>query len=220
VNSAIQAQTLVLNNRPIAVDADGFPQIIGLYSSVPQSGKSTLAVHARIAYNYAPMHFALPLKAMLGNLLKSLNPQFTEQDIYRRLYGDLKESHVPFLEKSTRELMQTLGTDWGRNMVHPDLWVMAFDGALRLTTPTLTKPRVIIDDLRFPNEFEYLHMKGGIVVRVTRLGQTLDTDHASEGALDDYPFDAHIMRPSGAIADLQADFDTLLHTIRTQPQKD
>jgi hypothetical protein len=35
----------------------------------------------------------------------------------------LKETPLPVIGKSPREIMQTLGTEWGRRLVNPDLWV-------------------------------------------------------------------------------------------------
>jgi hypothetical protein len=44
--------------------------------------------------------------------------------------------------------MVTLGTEWGRDAVHPDLWVRLWAASGPRTS------RVVVEDVRFPNEVE------------------------------------------------------------------
>ena len=92
-----------------------------------------------------------------------------------------------------RKLLQLLGTDCGRDIIHPDIWVNAlfadyrgkdllrtkdkgiFDGCinkeLQLSNNVkLVKPisNWIITDVRFPNEAKAIKDRGGIVIRVDR----------------------------------------------------
>ena len=52
---------------------------------------------------------------------------------------------------------------------------------------------VVIDDLRFPNEYEMLKDIGACLVKITRPGYTKQHDHPSDGALDDYHFDIELV---------------------------
>ena len=73
-----------------------------------------------------------------------------------------KEQPLPWLGKSPRELLQTLGTEWGRESVHPEIWVrtaMRRAAACRLA---------VITDCRFANEAEAIRGGGGVVWQVRR----------------------------------------------------
>ena len=45
---------------------------------------------------------------------------------------------------------------------------------------------VVISDVRFPNEVDYIHSLGGKVISLGKVGQKTDGQHESETALDDY----------------------------------
>ncbi len=80
-----------------------------------------------------------------------------------------------------RLLLQLLGTDCGRNIIHPNIWVNA---TMKDYTPTLYKnidmlsenflkpvekfPDWIITDVRFPDEVKAVQRKDGIVIRINR----------------------------------------------------
>lgn len=63
---------------------------------------------------------------------------------------------------SPRLALQMMGTEAGRDVFHPDLWVLSLERKLELY------PNVVIADVRFPNEIEFIQSKGGFVVRVKR----------------------------------------------------
>jgi hypothetical protein len=62
--------------------------------------------------------------------------------------------------------------------------------------------KVVIADIRFPNEAEAIKKLGGKVFRLERPGVKAANDHISEHALNDYSFDGHINNDSD-IEDLQ-----------------
>ena len=120
------------------------------------------------------------------------------------------------IKLTPRLLLQLLGTECGREIIHPNIWVNALfadynplmtmtpvmidfskkDSVTKLNEPTPVQyPNWIITDVRFPNEAQAIKNRGGIVIRVNRLDvdkfttnfpQTL---HPSETALDNYDFD-------------------------------
>jgi hypothetical protein len=63
--------------------------------------------------------------------------------------------------------------------------------------------KVVIDDVRFPNEAEMIRNLGGELWLVDRPGVAYDGDHASEGALADVLPDA-VINNSGSLENLQA----------------
>lgn len=118
------------------------------------SGKSTAADHLVEKYGYVKHTFAGPLKAMVAAL--GVTPaQITDPH--------LKVVPIPhFGNKSPREIMQTLGTEWGRHMIHPDIWVNAW----KRTLPDAEN--IVVDDCRFDNEVEIIRTLGGKVIKMRR----------------------------------------------------
>lgn len=135
------------------------------------SGKSTIAAQLA-AQGYTVVKFAGPLKAMLRAL------GLTDAEIE----GDLKEKPCPLLGGRTpRYAMQTLGTEWGRNLIAPDLWVAAWQHAVRGVLAS--GGRVVVDDCRFRNELAAAMEMGGVAVRLVRDGAGT-VAHVSETGLD------------------------------------
>src|SRR5690606_32540033 len=87
------------------------PRIIGL-AGPAGSGKSTVAAILRSRHAYCELPFAKRIKDALANLLE-IAPFELERH---------KEEPLPWLGVSPRYMMQTLGTEWGRTMIHPDIW--------------------------------------------------------------------------------------------------
>ena len=160
-------------------------KLIGLYSSVPQCGKSTVARYLRDEHNYAVMPFARTLKAMLVPLLTSLG--YNEFEVQRLIAHD-KQHVVTELGVTVRHLMQTLGTEWGRQCVAPDVW-------LRVWRKSVERyDRVVVDDVRFPNEADLIKTLGGEMWLVERPGVSREgAAHASEGSLARWRFDRTIV---------------------------
>ncbi|WP_107407970.1 hypothetical protein [Streptomyces sp. CC77] len=89
-----------------------------------------------------------------------------------------------------RELLQRCGTEAGRHVLGPDVWV----NALFQDEATWEAP-VVVTDVRFPNEAEAIKARGGLLVRIDRPGQPPigEAGHISEHAVDAWPFDAVII---------------------------
>jgi hypothetical protein len=178
-------------------------QIIALYSPWPQCGKSTVAKRLVEAHGYLVSPLAHSIKEMLEDLLRSFMPSMEAK---RRLWGDMKEEPIPQLGGLTaRRLMQTLGTEWGRNL-DPEFWLKVKDAQLGRLGPS--NP-VVVDDMRFPNEFEMLKKRGAVTVKVLRRGgPNYGTAHASEGALNEHVFD-YVIPNYGGLTSLYAAVDDI-----------
>lgn len=177
--------------------------IIGLYSPAPQSGKTTASEYIQTRYNYERISFASPLKSMLETLLGYLD--FPNKNAY--LYGDCKEVHIPVLDATGRHLMQTLGTEWGRMAVDPNLWVRVLDHRIR----NRPQQNFIIDDMRFPNEAHYIRDTGGVIIKIVRSYKNAHK-HASEGSLDALPFDFTVDNTT-TLTSLYCQLDEILENI-------
>lgn len=134
------------------------------------SGKSTIA--AALVQSLKDdgvaaevLSFATPLKLMLQALF-----DYAEPDDHRAAWrwAETKERPSPVLGGRTpRHAMQTLGAEWGRDLVHPDLWLSLAKERVRQVEQAGTTC-VVFDDARFPNEVEWIMASSGAVVRVSR----------------------------------------------------
>jgi hypothetical protein len=166
-------------------------RLIGLYSHAPGSGKSTVA---NMLWNYKKLSFADPLRKFSAQILSSLG--------YNGLacLRDKKEEKIAELGVSPRQMMQTLGTEWGRSCIHPDLWIMVAAGTVE---EQLKRGRnVVIDDVRFPNEAKMIRKFGGELWLIDRPRVVYEGGHSSEGALIDVLPD-EVVHNSGSLGHLR-----------------
>jgi hypothetical protein len=117
---------------------------------------------------------------------------------------DVKEAVIPWLGKSPRQMLQSMGTEWGRDSIHPEIWVRI---AMERAVPHLATGRgVVVTDVRFDNEAQAIINAGGEVWRVTRADwRCLDAstaDHKSEAGVSDHLI-ARTIDNSGSLDDLR-----------------
>lgn len=155
-------------------------KIIGLWSPGPQQGKSTIASYLATQHGYARLPFAAPLKRMTHQLLRELghsDERIAEMDACGKMVPIHRE--IPTTLRST---YQTLGTDWGRKLIHPNIWVVLWLeqlAALRKLVAGSSCPGIVVDDVRFQNEMDCIVNEGGTMWTVSRPGCERG-DHASE----------------------------------------
>lgn len=133
-------------------------------------GKDTVAdMVMRKFPEFQRRSFAQPLKTMLAVGLGLSQAQ---------LNGDMEDkSRIdPRYGCSARWLMQTLGTEWGRNIIDPDIWLTALKPRIENCS------HVIITDVRFANEAAYIRKKGKLVHVWGRGG--IDGAHESENPIE------------------------------------
>jgi hypothetical protein len=168
------------------------PHLIALVG-LAGSGKSTAAKYLTANHGYRVEKFAGPLKDMLRAF------GLTEAHIE----GDLKEAPCDLLGGRTpRYAMQTLGTEWGRDLIHPSLWTGAWMARAR-------GGLVVTDDCRFENEAEAVRRLGGMIIRVARPSLGNVVHHASESGQSRIQSDRYIVN-GGTPADLFAQIDAVL----------
>ncbi len=171
-------------------------RLVALYSPAPQSGKTTIANYLLVS-GWRPVSFAAPIKRLVTQLLTEIG--ISDADA-RRLVNTDKEETIPQLRTTARHMLQTLGTEYGRNCIHPQIWTMCAEA--RIQKLLSEGYPVVIDDCRFPNEAALIRRLGGEVWRLSRPDAARTTTHPSEGGLDDYPlFDRHLVN-NGTLLDL------------------
>ena len=133
-------------------------------------GKTTIAKAAQAwAINSKIVSFATPIKEMLWQMGVP----------YESLNGNDKEVIIDPLGKSGRELMQSLGTEWGRKTINEHIWVFAMQKQIE----RMSEEIIIIDDLRFPNEANWVLVNDGIIIELKRDGIECNDNHSSEQPL-------------------------------------
>jgi len=149
-------------------------KIIGIHGKA-RSGKDTLAAFLVDHHGFTRVGLADPLREFVGGI--------TEIPVASLMDGPTKEEPIDWLSgKSPRQMMQSLGTEWGRESVDKDLW-------LKVAAKRIRKARqagaagVVIPDIRFDNEAEFVEQLGGFVVEVTREGTAAVAAHASENGV-------------------------------------
>jgi hypothetical protein len=162
------------------------------------SGKNTVC---DMIPGAAVVGFADPLYRMLSAMLG-----MPEADLRSRTQ---KDGVVPVLGRTVRELLQTLGTEWGRNMVCEDVWVrLAGERVKQLEEEGATA--IALCDVRFENEAEWIRARGGEVWHVIRPGVARQ-EHCSESGIRVHPRDT-VIENSGDEAALRAIVERLCET--------
>ena len=139
---------------------------------------------------------------------------FEKQEVKDRVLGEEWNKYSGFInthgsiatvtKMTVRDLLQQVGTDAMRNVIHENVWVNALFADYGIKDLNYFKaypdnynlPNWIITDCRFPNEAQAIKDRGGLLIRVNRNTYTpymsIDrnhTPHTSETALDDHSFD-------------------------------
>src|SRR4051812_2890513 len=143
-------------------------RVIGLTGYIG-AGKTTAAEYLVQQHHYLRRPFARSLKMMLMAI--GLAPSHVD--------GDLKNEPCDLLCGMTpRRAMQRLGTEWGRNLISPDLWTNLW----KIDVAKTAMP-IVADDVRFPNEAIAIREMHGIIIRIDNPNVTA-TDHQSETGID------------------------------------
>lgn len=173
--------------------------LIGL-SGKARSGKDTVAQHLSHDAGFFHYAFATPLKDMIQNIFGLSDEQ---------MYGDLKETPDPILGKTPRWLCQYIGGDIFRG-IYEHVWAeCAIRKYRELQKSHRETLRVVISDVRYPNEFTAIRSAGGYLWRIIRTDyeeeRTGNDEHESETGLDDLPdcaFDSVLTAASGDLKGL------------------
>lgn len=173
------------------------------------SGKSTAAcfAEARLMNNgFSPQieSFATPIKRMRKAFLESTGID----------YDGINHKETPMTalpgQPSIRFIEQTIGTEWGRNLIHYDIWLAHME--LRLTASR--SDAVIIDDVRFRNELEWCRVRGFHIVWIVRPASNQDS-HVSERELEQIVPERgeSVIHNDGAIETLEDRIDHLVNLL-------
>jgi len=170
-----------------------------------QHGKDTLGGILVEEFGFKRYAFADQLKSMA----LVLNP-YVDSKYSQRLYTLVQDAgwDNAKLEPEVRRFLQVLGTEAVRDHLGADAWINALEK--KLDDDGLWDPqgpaygsRIVVTDVRFPNEAEWISKFGGVLWRLRRLN--LD-DTVFDNGLGDHPSEAHI-------DSLKADTEIIARTV-------
>jgi hypothetical protein len=155
-----------------------------------RSGKDTAGQFFCSTYGFTQYAFADPIRAGLRAALGLTDWHFNEgKEIVIHEYG-----------KSPRQLMQLFGTEFGRNLIHPDIWQIRAEAALDSTK------NLVLTDCRFNNEAEWARNRGGYVIRISRNNIPRVHTHVSEQGISETLIDYEVEN-NGTLEELFAALD-------------
>lgn len=216
------------------------PIVIGLTGKA-RAGKDTVArtimelvteyndtagVEHEDSYVVAAEAFAAPIKSMVAMLLDffGYGQIMAPETLAPYIDGDKKEDILHPIGASARTMMQTLGTEWGRNLINEDIWLESMstriDHYKEAGNHGYKGSYVIVTDARFDNEADRLvNMHGAVIVNVVRdeiPSEVGEEGHQSELGIGAHHF-THTIINNGSLEDLVGEVSTKLADILPTP---
>ncbi len=173
-------------------------RIFGI-TGAARSGKDCIGNYLMgLDTRYQHYSFAQPMKEMICTMLSKPKAWLNQH----------KDEVIPFLDASPRKLLQTLGTDWGRDMIHKDIWLNLGQRFID-NCESARIPGVVITDVRFENEAAMIRMNGGVICHVRREAAPEVRAHVSEAGILHHPTD-WAMHNDGTLPELYLKVDQLI----------
>ena len=187
--------------------------LIGLHGPA-RAGKSTVARYLVEQYGFAEVSFAAPMYRGLATMLGI--------DVGDLQSEALKDQPIAWLGNSTthepvtpRYLLQTLGTEWGRDMVRKDLWLILLKRAIDRVSAMRPIAGVVVSDVRRDEEAELVLARGGelwgvrrmeiaTAVRAHETEKPISTNYPSRGIVNAAGFPALHSRVDQLLDELEA----------------
>ena len=197
------------------------PRLIGIHGHAGV-GKDTIAMYLNEWYiDCYCESFASPLKDAASQAFGIPRFHFDQSEI--------KELDNPYWNVSPRKIAQFLGTEMFRETIAKlipeignDFWVKRLEG--KLTQQILLEDEgeynendcVVIPDVRFQNEYDWITGNNGIVIHLTRAGKDGNIgipNHASEsGIFLNAPSRTYTISNNSSIGDLYNEVDRCIET--------
>lgn len=183
-------------------------KLIGL-AGASGCGKDTVAKFLCDTHEFRQIALADPIRigivAMFGIPMECLTDRTLKEQPLDRLCG-----------KSPRQVMQTLGTEWGRHHICLDIWLkvaqLGIDYHKHLAAANnLYLNGIVISDIRFEGEAKWLRDQGGIIWHIHRPNNpyATNTGHLSEIPLQPLRDERYIVN-GGDIEELYALVATIM----------
>jgi hypothetical protein len=173
------------------MDITRLPKVIGV-TGRKYNGKDTVGNYLVEHFGYKRLAFADALKDACRCIFG-----FTDE----QLYGSLKETPDEFWKVSPRIVLQYVGTNLLRNQLSTimphlgnDVWVNVIKKKILDEWSTNPDQKIVITDVRFPNEANMIEELSGIMIRVRRDSINAVSDsHSSEVGIEKLEVDYEII---------------------------
>ncbi len=157
--------------------------LIGIHGRAG-TGKDIAARYLAERFGFMHLAFADHIKKALVILFRD-----THGLTHEHFSGTKKERVIEGFGKSPRQLMQSFGTEWGREKVNPDVWIMIVHALIKARREILSRqniyfPGAVISDVRFNNEAQWIRSQGGVVIHLYRQAAKPVNPHVSELGID------------------------------------
>jgi hypothetical protein len=180
--------------------------IVGLSGKIG-SGKSTVSEIFR-ENNFKLDSFANSVKDVSNSIFgfdRSRLEGITKEDRIWRETPDERYTSLLGKSFSPRDSLILIGTTLGRNQIHPDIWVESVFNRYD------SKKNLLITDVRFPNEYNSIKKRGGVLIRINRQS-SYRIEHESECALDKYNFD-YVIENDGTLDELKKKTNDIIESL-------
>ena len=184
-------------------------QLIVGFSGRKGSGKTYIARELEKT-GFERISFADPIKIMLFALFDECGFDYASA---KWLLNQEKEIVLEAFGKSPRQLMQSLGTDWGRAMVSENLWLLCARNKIEKNHSC----NIVIDDVRFNNEAQFIRDLGGLIINIDRAADTRFDAHVSEEGIIIKPGDV-MLTNDGTILELLNDVIYFIESFKNKNQ--
>lgn len=208
--------------------------IVGI-SGLIGSGKNTVAEHLTDNYGFRKDSFAASLKdacsVIFGWDRTLLEGETKESREWREQVDPWWSEKLGIENFSPRLALQLVGTDALRNHFNEGMWFLTVENRIRKNPDQ----HVVISDVRFPNEVDFIRKQGGVLIKVSRgqepvwyetarlansgnkiaqevMLQTYPTAHFSEWAWIGQKYDYTIIN-DGSVTDLQSQVAKILENM-------
>lgn len=182
-----------------------------------RSGKDTASDYIVKKYGYTKKAFADSLKKSVQQLFG-----FTDS----QLYTDEKEKIDPNWGVSPRRVFQVFGTDIIRELfpklllpgIGSDFHIKRFDIWYRENKDK----NIVISDVRFQNEVDYIRSIGGVVLKIKRPNLDLKENadlHKSESGIDSLENYNGTITNNGSLKDLYEKLDEFIYDLETAEKR-
>lgn len=183
-------------------------QFIGLHGFA-RAGKDEIAKILK-DFNYNRIGLADPIRESLY----ILNPWVKVGYGFAKLQSLVDEKGWETLKESepeVRGLLQRFGTEVGRNLLGSNVWITIANQKIKKNDYS----HVVISDIRFENEVEWLKSNKGILIKVKRPNVNSVNSHISDKGIDDDMCD-FIINNDGTLDDLKNQVINVLEQIKQE----
>lgn len=166
-----------------------------------RSGKDTAANYLVDNYGFTKLNFADELKQHVYLLNPVVYKEYRLQELINEYGWDYAKVHFPEI----RRLLQVYGTEIVRDNFGENTWIdLLFRKAAKLNIEKL-----VIADVRFPNELESVLERGGTLIKIKSAANKSHDTHASEQDLPNEKFNV-IIENNGSLSDFYTKLDIIM----------